>query len=111
MEWVVWGGLLVTMLALLTAYVVLPARPKPLPVLGALPDFALTDQNNQDLTLASLHGEVWIADAIFTRCSLSQCPIMSAHMQGIQDALVYVDCPSNWFSFTTDSTISTRRKF
>ena len=86
MEWVVWGGLLIALLALLTIFVVLPSRSKPLPVFGTLPDFALTNQNNQSLTLASLRGEVWIADVIFTRCA-GQCPVMSAHMQTMQDSL------------------------
>jgi protein SCO1/2 len=105
MEWVVWGGLLITILVLLTAFVVLPFRSKPLPVLGSMPDFALTDQNNQNVTLGSLHGSVWIADAIFTRCA-GQCPIMSAHMQGIQDALPS-GLPVKLVSFTTDSAFDT----
>jgi protein SCO1 len=105
MEWVVWGGLLITMLALLTVFVVLPVRSKPLPVFGSLPDFALTDQNNQDLTLAGLRGEVWIADVIFTRCA-GQCPVMSAHMQGIQDALPG-GLPVKLVSFTTDPAYDT----
>ena len=105
MEWVVWGGLLITLLVLLTAYVVLPSRSQPLPVLDSLPDFALTDQNNQNITLASLRGEVWIADVIFTRCA-GQCPIMSAHMQSIQDSLP-VGLPIKLVSFTTDSAFDT----
>jgi len=105
MEWIVWGGLLMTMLALLTVFVVLPGRSKPLPVLGSLPDFALTDQNNQNLTLASFRGDVWIADVIFTRCA-GQCPIMSAHMQTIQDSLP-AGLPIKLVSFTTDSAFDT----
>jgi protein SCO1/2 len=81
-EWFVWGGLLITILALLAAAVILPFKPRPLPVLGQMPEFALTGQNNQNVTLASLRGDVWIADVIFTRCA-GQCPIMSAHMQAI----------------------------
>lgn len=105
MEWVVWGGLLVTILALLTAWIVLPSRSNPLPVLGTLPDFALMDQDSQNRTLASLRGDVWIADAIFTRCA-GQCPIMSAHMQGIQDSLP-AGLPIKLVSFTTDAAYDT----
>jgi protein SCO1/2 len=105
MEWVVWGGLLITLLALLAAFVVLPAGSKPLPVLGTLPDFALTDQNNQNLTLASLRDDVWIADVIFTRCA-GQCPVMSAHLQTIQDALP-AGLPVKLVSFTTDPAFDT----
>src|ERR1700679_200191 len=93
------------MLALLTAYVVLPPRSKPLPILGSLPDFALTNQNNQNLTLASLRGQVWIADVIFTRCA-GQCPIMSSHMKTMQDALP-AGLPIKLVSFTTDSAFDT----
>jgi len=89
-----------TILVLLVAFVMPAFRSRPLPVLGALPDFALTDQDAQAVTLASLRGDVWIADAIFTRCA-GQCPIMSAHVREIQDAL-----PAGWpvklVSFTTD---------
>jgi len=100
MEWVVWGGLLITILALLTAFVILPFKTRPLPVLGQMPDFALTSQDNQNVTLASLRGQVWIADVIFTRCA-GQCPVMSAHMQAIQDALP-TGLPIKLISFTTD---------
>jgi protein SCO1 len=100
MEWIVWGGLLITILALLAAFVILPFRSRPLPVLGQMPDFALTGQDNQNVTLASLRGKVWIADVIFTRCA-GQCPVMSAHMRAIQDALP-AGSPIKLVSFTTD---------
>jgi protein SCO1 len=80
--------------------VVLPSASRPLPVLGSMPEFALTNQDDQPVTLASLRGEVWIADVIFTRCA-GQCPIMSAHMQEIQDALPAA-LPVKLVSFTTD---------
>jgi cytochrome oxidase Cu insertion factor (SCO1/SenC/PrrC family) len=105
MEWVAWGGALIVLLALLTAFVVHPFARPPLPVLGSLPDFALTDQDNQNVTLASLRGDVWIADVIFTRCA-GQCPIMSAHMQEIQDALP-AGSPIKLVSFTTDADFDT----
>jgi protein SCO1/2 len=100
MEWMVWGGLLLTILLVLAAFLIHPFKARPLPVLGQMSDFALTGQNNQDVNLASLRGEVWIADVIFTRCA-GQCPIMSAHMQAIQDALS-PGLPIKLVSFTTD---------
>jgi len=105
MEWLVSGGLLIAMLGLLTVLVVLPSRPKPLPKLGTMPDFSLTDQNNQNLSLTSLRGEVLIADVIFTRCA-GQCPVMSAHMKSIQDALP-AGKPIKLVSFTTDPAFDT----
>jgi protein SCO1/2 len=57
-----------------------------LPVLGKIADFALTNQNNQPVTLAALTNHVWVADIIFTRCA-GPCPVMTGHMKQLQDAL------------------------
>jgi protein SCO1/2 len=119
MDWVVLGlrkgldssgvrGLFLFGLVLLVLLVAHPLHPfasSPLPVLGSLPDFALTDQDNQNVTLASLRGEVWIADVIFTRCA-GQCPVMSSHMQEIQDTLS-AGSPVKLVSFTTDADFDT----
>jgi cytochrome oxidase Cu insertion factor (SCO1/SenC/PrrC family) len=105
MEWVVWGGLFIIILALLAAFALHPFASRPLPLLGAMSDFALTDQDNQNVTLASLRGEVWIADVIFTRCA-GQCPVMSSHMLQIQDALP-AGSPIKLVSFTTDADFDT----
>jgi protein SCO1 len=105
MEWLAWGGSLVVVLALLAAFALHPFASRPLPVLGAMPDFALTNQDNQNVSLASLRGDVWIADVIFTRCA-GQCPVMSAHMQEIQDALP-AGSPVKLVSFTTDAEFDT----
>jgi protein SCO1/2 len=105
MEWFAWGALLVLMLALLAAFVVVPFRSKPLPLLGSMPDFVLTNQDNQSVSLTSLSGNVWIADVIFTRCA-GQCPIMSSCMQSIQDALP-AGSPVKLVSFTTDAEFDT----
>ena len=56
------------------------------PVFGQVADFVLTNQNHQTVTLADLHGRVWVADIIFTRCA-GPCPRMTRQMKLIQDAL------------------------
>ena len=61
-------------------------RAVPLPVLGQIPDFTLTNQTGQVITLASLRGKVWVADIIFTRCA-GPCPQMTRRMKVLQDAL------------------------
>ncbi len=61
-------------------------RVAPLPVLGQLTDFALTNQAGQLVRLADLGGKVWVADIIFTRCA-GPCPIMTQRMKSLQDAL------------------------
>ena len=58
-----------------------------LPVIRAVPEFALTDQSGQTVTNADLRGKIWIADFIFTRCA-GPCPLMTARMLEMQKALV-----------------------
>jgi protein SCO1/2 len=96
----VWGGLSVIVFAIMVAFIVAQLRAKPLPVYFLLPDFMLINENSRRLTLADFHGQVWIADAIFTRCP-GQCLLMSAHMKEIQDALPS-GRPIELVSFTTD---------
>jgi protein SCO1 len=59
---------------------------KPLPVIGAVADFTLTNQDGRVITLADLTNHVWVADIIFTRCAAS-CPVMSSQMKSLQEAL------------------------
>lgn len=58
-----------------------------LPVIRAVPEFSLTDQNGRTVTNAGLRGKIWIADFIFTRCK-GPCPLMTARMLEMQKALV-----------------------
>jgi protein SCO1/2 len=99
--WTAWGGLCLFVLATLAVSVATQFKAKPLPVFGTLPDFTLTNQNGRTVTLADFHGQIWIADAIFTRCP-SQCLLMSGHMKEIQDALP-AGLPVQLVSFTTDA--------
>ena len=57
-----------------------------LPVIRAVPEFSLTDQNGQTVTNDDLRGRIWIADFIFTRCK-GPCPLMTARMLEMQRAL------------------------
>jgi len=58
----------------------------PLPVIGQIADFTLTNQNGQLTTLADLTNHVWAADIIFTRCA-GPCPRLTAQMRSLQDLL------------------------
>ena len=59
----------------------------PLPSLGLVPDFTLTDQTNREFRSAeAFKRKVWIGDFIFTHCA-GPCPRMTSHMRKIQDAL------------------------
>jgi protein SCO1/2 len=57
-----------------------------LPVIGAVADFTLTNQDGKATTLADLTNCVWVADIIFTRCA-GPCPIITGHMKSLEDAL------------------------
>lgn len=58
-----------------------------LPVMRAVPDFALTDQDGNAVTKDDLRGKIWIADFIFTRCQ-GPCPLMTSRMLEMQRALI-----------------------
>ncbi len=87
----VWVGLgLTTALLLLGCWLgllKLQARVgRPLPVYGRVADFALTNQNNQPVSLANLQGHVWVGDIIFTRCP-GPCLKMTRQMKDLQQLL------------------------
>jgi protein SCO1/2 len=90
-EWLVWGGLAIVVITVLLAFLVSVLRFRsvkapPLPVLAEVADFSLTNQLGQPFSLASLKGQVWVADIIFTRCA-GPCPRMTRQMKELQDAL------------------------
>jgi len=91
MEWTIWAGLMLVALTLLLAFLLAEARlrssvGKPLPIIGSVADFNLTNQNGQVVSLADLRGRVWVADIIFTRCP-GPCPRMTRQMKELQNAL------------------------
>jgi protein SCO1 len=57
-----------------------------LEVLGAVPDFAFTDQTGTKVTAADLRGRVHIASFIFTRCP-TVCPTTTLKMQRLGERL------------------------
>jgi protein SCO1/2 len=86
-----WIGIVLFLVLLCVAYVLSLSELKnphrgPLPVLGRVADFTLTNQDGQVTTLADLTNHVWVTDIIFTRCA-GPCPIMTAQMKSLQDAL------------------------
>jgi protein SCO1/2 len=58
----------------------------PLPVIGPVADFTLTNQDGQLTTLAAFTNHVWVADIIFTRCA-GPCPRMTGQMRSLQNRL------------------------
>lgn len=87
---------------LLTALVFLAGcrNEPPLPVLGEVPPFQFTDQDGRQFRRASLDGNLWVADFIFTNCH-GPCPLMTTKMRRLQDAVAkYPDV--RLVSFTID---------
>jgi cytochrome oxidase Cu insertion factor (SCO1/SenC/PrrC family) len=56
------------------------------PVLGAVPEFSLTEANGLALRRTDLLGKVWVASFIFTRCG-EACPLMMQHEARLQPDL------------------------
>jgi protein SCO1/2 len=63
-----------------------PPMPAPLPDLGRVPLFHLTDQTGAPFAESSLHGRVWIANFIFTRCP-DICPLFTQEMANVEGEL------------------------
>ena len=73
------------------------ARPKPLPVLGQVPDFELTAQDGSTFHSQDLGGKIWVADFIYTTCP-GPCPLITRKMREIQSVRPEV----RLLSFTVD---------
>jgi protein SCO1/2 len=60
-----------------------------LPVYGAVPDFALIDQNGHPVGKSDLDGKVWIASFLFTNCP-DECPLLTAEMARLQSDTAHI---------------------
>jgi protein SCO1/2 len=90
-RWLLWGGLFVTLALILLAILLAELKAqmsngKPLPVLGPIANFTLTNQDGNAVSLNDLSGHVWVADVIFTRCP-GPCLKMSREMKELQQAI------------------------
>ena len=84
------------------------ASDQPLPVIGQIADFALTNQNGRAVSLADLRGQPWVADIIFTRCP-GPCLKMTKQMKALQDALP-PGSPTKLVTLTTDADFKIYRR-
>lgn len=62
-----------------------PQPAGPLPRLGVVPDFTLTERSGASISLAALRGSPWIANFVFTSCA-GPCPRISSQMAQLQKA-------------------------
>ena len=79
-------------------YAHLPKPEKP-PALFASPDFAFRDQHGQPVTKASLAGQPYVANFVFTTCR-TVCPLLTSKMVRLQRDLPGV--PVRFVSFSVD---------
>ena len=56
-----------------------------LPKLGTIPEFEFTDSEDNLISRNDLKGKVWVADFIFTTCTMA-CPVMTGNMNLIHKA-------------------------
>jgi protein SCO1/2 len=63
-----------------------PGSAAGLPVYGEVPAFSLVERDGRTVTAASLAGQVWIADFIFTRCG-GMCPGLTTTMAALMRRL------------------------
>lgn len=75
--------------------------PPPLPVLGLVPDFQLTDERGAPFGSAELRGRVWVADFIFTRCP-TVCPLLTGKMRELQHRTRNLGGAFHLVSFSVD---------
>src|SRR5690349_625272 len=103
----VWIGVALVILLLSGAFVLSRLQPRqpPLPVLGQIADFALTNQLGRATTLQALRGRVWLADIIFTRCP-GPCARMTRQMASVQADLPPTS-QAQLVSLTTDPDFDT----
>ena len=67
-------------------------------------DFTFTNQNNEDVSLSDLEGEVWLADFVFTNCTTVCLPMM-ANMTALQEQLEQEGLDVRIVSFSVDPTV------
>jgi protein SCO1/2 len=72
---------------------------RPIRSYGTVPNFQLTNQNNQPFGSTQLAGKIWIADFIFTSCP-GPCPMVSSRMGELQRPLEKTDV--HLVSFSVD---------
>ncbi|WP_181350362.1 SCO family protein [Thalassobacillus sp. CUG 92003] len=71
--------------------------------------FEYTTQSNEQLSLADMEGEVWLADFIFTSCN-TVCPPMTRNMAKLQKQLEEEGLDVKIVSFSVDPEVDTPEK-
>ena len=73
---------LVAVFLAITYVIKINSDKEPLPVIGSIPEFEFVDSEGKSISQNTLKGKVWVADFIFTTCTMA-CPIMTGNMNTI----------------------------
>jgi len=94
-------SVMLSALAIALAMMACKAKAEPLPELGQVQPFELSDQGSNTASLISLAGKPWIAAFMFTRCP-SICPRITQTMKGLQTKARERDLKVQLVSFSVD---------
>jgi protein SCO1/2 len=96
------SGLAAAVTGAIAALLLARGRPaESLPVLGVVPDFALTERSGRPLRRTDLDGTPWVADFVFTRCT-GMCPALSTRMAELRRRAADAGVRARYVSFTVD---------
>ncbi len=84
--WLMATGVVLCALVAVSLLLLSRLKSKPLPILAQVPAFSLTNQVGRIVSKESLHGKIWLADLIFTRCA-GPCPLLTRALKGIQEQI------------------------
>jgi protein SCO1 len=109
-QWLVWGGLILTILGIVVAFLisdrVTAPGPAALPVITpGLPAFTLTNQLGKPVAPMDLSNHITVVDIVFTRCA-GPCPQMTLRMSELQREMP-ANLPVKLITVTTDPEFDT----
>jgi len=103
---ILWALLVLAGAGMAVGLWLLQRAPPPPPVLGAVPDFSLTERSGRTVRRADLDGQPWVADFIFTRCT-GMCPALSTQMREVRRRAGEAGLAARFVSFSVDPTHDT----
>ena len=71
--------IVVAIFLLATYFLNYKGKENELPEIGMVPEFEFVNSEQETITLNNLKGKVWVADFIFTTCTMA-CPMMTGNM-------------------------------
>lgn len=81
-----WAALVAALVGIVGIYFFTEGRKVPLPVIGQVRPFVLTNQLGRPVSPADLKGRVSVANVVFSRCP-TQCPKLMQQMARVQAAV------------------------